>query len=90
LTRRRTAQKIIFSAAAALLLLVSVYLLLGRNLREIGNLVTNREEVASESASSRLFPALFSQDPIGRALELDKRALTDRIATYLAGVLSQE
>jgi hypothetical protein len=89
-TRRRTVKKITFSAAAALVLLVSLYLLIGKNLLELGDLLSNREEEASEVAAPRLPTALFSPDLIGRALELDKRALTESIMRHLVRQLSQE
>jgi hypothetical protein len=89
-TRRRTIKKITFSAGAALVLLVSLYLLIGKNLMKPGDLLSNWEEHSSGVPAARRPLALFSQDLIGRALELDKKALTESVMHHLSQQLSQE
>jgi len=79
---RKTLKKIVFSAAAALVLLGSVYFLLDKSLMEIGDLLTSREEVGPRN--------LLSRDLIGRTVELEKRSLSESIARNLARQLAHE
>jgi hypothetical protein len=68
---KKTLLKVLFSAAAAVVLLVSVYLVLGRDLKDYGGLLVNREEQGG---------AGFLRDLVGRSVELEKQTLTEVLA----------
>lgn len=68
---KKTLLKVLFSAAAAVVLLVSVYLLLGRDSKDYGGLLVNREEQGG---------AGFLRDLVGRSVELEKQTLTEVLA----------
>ena len=68
---KKTLLKVLFSAAAAVVLLVSVYLMLGKDLKGYGELLVNREEQGGEG---------FLRDLVGRSVELEKQILTEVLA----------
>ena len=68
---KKTLLKVLFSTAAAVVLLVSVYLVLGRDLKDYGGLLVNREEQGG---------AGFLRDLVGRSVELEKQTLTEVLA----------
>ena len=78
---KKTLLKVLFSAAAAVVLLVSVYLLLGRDSKDYGGLLVNREEQGG---------AGFLRDLGGRSVELEKPTLTEVLAANFERRLDRE
>jgi hypothetical protein len=68
---KKTLLKVLFSAVAAAVLLVSVYFMLDRDLKGFRELLVNREEQGG---------AGFLRDLVGRSVELEKQALTEMLA----------
>ena len=68
---RKTILKVLFSATAAIVLLVSVYFMLGSDLKGYSGLLVNREGQGY---------AGFLRDLVGRSVELDKQSQAELLA----------
>ena len=78
---KKTLLKVLFSAAAAVVLLVSVYFMLGSDLKGYSGLLVNREEQGY---------AGFLRDLVGRSVELDKQSFTQLLAASFERRITSE
>gem|GEM_PF-2677688 len=78
---KKTLLKVLFSAAAAAVLLVSVYFMLGSDVKGYSGLLVNREEQGY---------AGFLWDLVGRSVELDKQSFTELLAASFERRLGSE
>ena len=78
---KKTILKVLFSAAAALVLISSVYLLLGKNVKGLGGLLASGE--GQEGGA-------FPRDLIGRSIELQKQNMNEALAVQFTRRIAGE
>lgn len=78
---KKTILKVLFSAAAALVLISSVYFLLGKNVKGLGGLLASGE--GQEGGA-------FPRDLIGRSIELQKQNMNEALAVQFTRRIAGE